>query len=222
MSKSVSWTALKERQARLQLPFDWIEEPTYYRVVIADFSSPFFTRLEKDVSDPDTLDFENNFKNNPQTIGDSNQRINVTSTLENITVDSFPCPSIVGTKWRSELSTSDITLSTSSFTQLKSVSGSGMLKAFILDFTSDRVDIRLTIDGQNVFTIDFDDLEGMFPGGGSDGGPSDECIMWTRTGSRFTFCPPCGLSFSSNFTISAKGETNNRRLDKMLTHYCIN
>ena len=91
-----------------------------------------------------------------------------------------------------------------------------------MDFTSDRVDVKLTIDGQDVFDIDLDDLEDGQTSGSSSAAQNTggAGIMYVKTGSRFCFNPPCGLTYTS-LTISAKGESNNRKLSSYLIHYVV-
>ena len=220
MARKVSWSALKDRQTRLSLPFDWVEESDYYIVKIFTLNDDFETILGKgDDSDSDTTDFETNYKNSPQTIGSAGDRLKVTADISAITTSGFPCPTISGDKWRTEVSTTDIGLSTGSYTTLKSLSN-GVLQSFILDFSTDRVDVKVTIDGQDIFNLDLDDLEDSQTGSSSNGANGVGGITYVKTGSKFCFNPPCGLTYS-NLTISAQAEQNNKKLSGYLIHYTV-
>lgn len=217
MARKISWSALKERQSRLNLPFDWIEETDYYVVKIFTLNDDFETVLGKGSgSDADTVDFENNFKNTPKSIA-LNDALNVNANINSVNLDGgFPCPIIEGSKWRTSNDTSDIPLSTSSFTQLKQLNN-GVLHSFICDLSTDRVDFKVTIDGVDIINVNIDDLEAGQGGSihGQGGG-----ILCVKTGSKVHFTPPCGLTYST-LTISAQAEQSNKKMSNLIINYSV-
>lgn len=206
MARKVSWSALKDRQARLSLPFDWVEEDNFYVVKIFTLNDDFESTLEKD-GNPDTIDFETNYKNNPQTIGSNNNSISVDVVAQNI----------IGSKWRTEIDTADISLPTNSYITLKSLTN-GTLTSLIVDFNTDRVDIKINIDGTDILDVDLDELENAQVGGTKDGTADD--IICVKTGSKFVFRPPHGLTYT-NLVISAKAEVKKKRMTNLLINYIV-
>jgi len=149
-------------------------------------------------------------------IGNDGDKLKVQATV----VAQSGCPTIDGDKWRTELDTSDISLVNGSFVTLKTLSN-GILQSVIIHFSTDRVDVRINIDGQDIFTIDLDDLEDIQVGGSgssSSGGGTTGGIMAIKTGSKFCFTPPCGLTYTT-LTISARAEQNNKKMKNLLIHY---
>lgn len=125
-------------------------------------------------------------------------------------------PTCAGSLWRTELETSDISLSTSSYTTLKTLSN-GVLQSLVIDFSSDRVDVKINIDGTDIFNLDLDDLEDMQVGSSSNAAGTSGVVA-VKTGSKFSFTPPCGLTYTT-LTISAQSESNNKKMSSLLINY---
>lgn len=149
-------------------------------------------------------------------IGNVGDKLKVTGELVSgdITIVGG-CPTIAGTKWRSEMDTTDINLSTTSFTTLKTLS-SGILESLAIEFSTDKLDLKINIDGTDIFTINLDDLEELQVGN-SSAAPSGG-IMSVKTGSKFSFTPRCGLTYNT-LTISAQAEQSNKKMENLLIHY---
>lgn len=56
----------------------------------------------------------------------------------------------------------DLNRSTESFDEIYNYAGSGRLKGFKVKFNSDRVRVKLTVDGEEIFDIDMQDWEDFF------------------------------------------------------------
>ncbi len=140
-----------------------------------------------------------------------------------VTAEVTPgCPTITGANWRTELDTADIAVSKTSYTTLKTLSD-GILESFVIQFNTDRMNVKVTIDGTEIFDIDLDDLEEIQVGGSgssSGGGVGIGRFMSVKTGSKFCFTPRCGLSYTT-LTISARAKQNNKKMKNILTHYVV-
>lgn len=232
------WPEMKTLIDSKSMNVQFIELANFYIVKAFDGLSIFVLEafVDKD-GGSDQIDFEANYKpsaNGPlDKLTFDNQDLNVTTELTSLDlssgnvpvaatiVDGGDCPTLNGSKWRTEQSTTDVSLSTVSYTTLKSLSN-GTLHSIVLDFNTDRVDVKLTIDGQEIFNVDLDDLEDNQTSGSSSAAQATggAGIMYVKTGSKFCFNPPCGLKYSS-LVISAQAEQNNKKLSGYLLHYSV-
>lgn len=151
-------------------------------------------------------------------IGNTGDRLKTDTEISSINLSGgFPCPTIPGNKWRTINDTSDISLSTSSFTQLKQLNN-GVLHSFICDLSTDKVDFKVTIDGTDIINVNIYDLEAG-QGGSSHGQGGG--ILCVKTGSKVHFTPPCGLTYST-LTISAQAEQSNKKMSNLIINYSVN
>ena len=125
------------------------------------------------------------------------------------------CP-IGSQKQRIIYSDSDITMP-ASYSTIYSYSGSGVIQGFLIDFNSDNVDVRLTLDStEEIFELNVDDIDDIQPSGGEDGGPPMMChILRRHSGSRFEVCFPCPLPFDSDLLIEGRRSSGgNKTMDQ--------
>jgi hypothetical protein len=109
-----------------------------------------------------------------------------------------------------------------SYNTIYDYSGTGKLYGFSMDFNSDNILIKLTIDGNSIFDIDLECIEDM-TGNGDDEGGSCFCnlgwINWNADRNIIKFKPPYPISYSSNIKIEAKANSNTSSRD--MTAYLI-
>ena len=232
MTRLESWTDFKVIVDTFSEPVTYIEFSDRYIVLFTYDAVKYYVVVIKD-SGAAVVDFEANYKpaGNVPTKGPTTQLSNVGVVGDRLKVDaelsvndvtiSGGCPTITGDKWRTELDTSDISLSDSSYTTLKTLS-TGILESIVIHFSTDRVDVKINVDGTDIFDMNLDDLEDIQVGGssssGSGGGTSTGGIMAIKTGSKFCFTPPCGLTYTT-LTVSAKAEQSNKKMKNLLVHY---
>ena len=108
------------------------------------------------------------------------------------------CP-VASPKYRVKYSDVNVNVP-ASYATMYTYSGTGLLWGFKLDFNDDDTEVRLEIDGEEIFEILIDDLENIFSG--------EEikrfCGIGAGESDRIEFCPPCPIAFTSNVLIQAR------------------
>lgn len=134
--------------------------------------------------------------------------------------DNVGCPTI-SDKLKIEHDGTDIII-TSSYVTLYNYSGSGKLFGMALDFNSNRVKIKLTVDSNVIFDLPFQTIEDIARfGGGSDKGSNRDLCGFFRIGAsdRIEFCPPCPMAYDSQILVEAvryNTSTNRKLTEKMV------
>ncbi len=132
------------------------------------------------------------------------------------------CPTL-SSKYRIDWSETkqDLPKSTSSYLEVYSYTGSGKFISAFLNFNSENVYVKITIDGEELFEMDMDALHDAFPTGGEDGLSSAmPCgIRWDRQRDVFYFCPSCPIVYTSSVSIECRANTPVKSRD--LTSYFI-
>jgi len=231
ITRRVDWATIKQFAQDKNVSIQYVDFGNEYELVAVDGAFIITSVLDKEPTDTTELDdFETNFKPAGNAKIDLNtytsNELNVTTVADGliaddqlpVTVVSANCPTLTGSKWRTEQSNTEVNISTGSYTVLKSLTD-GVLHSIVLDFSTDKMDVKFVVDGQEIFDIDLDDLEDN-QGGSSNGAAGSGGIMFVKTGSKFCFSPPCGLKYS-NLTISAKSNQNNKKLSGYLIHYSV-
>lgn len=108
------------------------------------------------------------------------------------------------------------------YTSIYSFSGSGELHNFVLDFDSDNILCKLTIDERTVFDLDCDILDNMLDDETYTG--SGLWIKWDSNRNALIFTAPQPIPFTAGFTISAKANSSSdsRDLDRYQIEYEVN
>lgn len=226
------WQIIKNMlNEKAHLELQWIDMTSHYIVAVYDGPFKALTKIKKtSPANADQTDFETNYKSGKnqriatavikdETTGD---KAGVTSTnrlkvdaLVNQQADGAPGCAVISKKLRIERDGSDITLNTSTYTSIYSYSGSGKFFGAALDFNSNKIQIKLTIDASDViFDLDFQTIEDMGRfGGGDDKGSSRDLCKFFRIGAsdRIEFCPPCALEYTSEVKIEAKATSGSSR-----------
>jgi hypothetical protein len=103
----------------------------------------------------------------------------------------------------------------SSYVTMYSYHGSGYYHGFAYEFNSNKVRIKLTVDGEVIFEETLQDIEDIARfGGGSTKGENRElmCGMFKIGSSdRLEFCPKCPLEFSSSVLLEGKKSTSSTK-----------
>jgi len=107
---------------------------------------------------------------------------------------------------------------TSSFATVFSNSGNGLLFSFGIEFTSDQVELRLVIDGNNVFTYTYEEIEN-FAFFGDDASGERDVFFHRATSDRLLFKPPWPIKYNSSFDIQARETSGNRSVDWINVYY---
>ena len=109
-------------------------------------------------------------------------------------------------KLRTDFSDSNITMGVS-YSTIYSYSGSGKLSGFTLDFNSDDVRVKLTIDSTEVvFELVLSDIEDIQLSTGDEGTDYGICngVLVVGSGSKIQFCPPCPIKYGSQVLIEGQ------------------
>jgi len=128
--------------------------------------------------------------------------------------DAPGCP-VLSNKVRVDWSGTEISLnpSTQPYTTLYSYNGSGKLGSVVVDFDSDNVYCRLTIDGEEIFDIDCAILDEIFDGSKDDPSFPFGWLKWNRAENVICFCPPCPVAYSSSILVEARANSNTSSRD---------
>jgi len=131
------------------------------------------------------------------------------------------CPTM-SNDFKVEYSDTNISM-TSSYATIYSYSGSGKFHGFALDFNSDSVRVKLEIDGNEVFALTLDEVEGMqaFSSSGcdDDSGAATGLVNMLKkaSGNRLYFSPPCPIKYTSSVTVSGQRTgSSNKTMDKQM------
>jgi len=103
------------------------------------------------------------------------------------------------------------------FYTVTEISGTGCIHAFHLSFNSDRVIVRLEIDGQEIFDVDCEELEDytISNNNGNGGGNFGSCMWmhWVKHGDHFVFSPKLPFKYNTSFKIMTKANSNSSSRD---------
>ena len=144
----------------------------------------------------------------------ADNRLKVQSQIEVEPDDISSCP-VMSNKFRVELDETDITVP-ASFATMYSYSGSGKFFSFIHCYDDDDTEVRLTIDGDVIFSINLEDLDDF-----EIDGDNDLCgwfkLIQSSGDNRFCFCPPCAIRYETSVLIEARRtDSSNNELHRQL------
>lgn len=233
-----SWTQLRDNAVGKTITnrIQWIDLDGAYYIALPDGSFTLRTRVRKaSPRTTDQVDFEDNYQSN------ANQVINANTIVDGIDPTQSPakvnpdrslcvsdvdgsnpgatpgCPTI-GKKLRTFNTETDATAS-SSYSTLWTRSGSGKLFGFAIDYNSDYVWVKLTIDGEAepAFEVTLQQVEDMqaYSGGGCDDSSSTTmgiCGFFKKaSGNKFYFCPPCPIAYETSVLIEHKRSSGSNK-----------
>lgn len=212
-SKPVTYIQFADRYLVL-FTYDALE---YYVVVIRDGGA-------------DVVDFETNYKpsGNTRTEGQSTYLSNVGLVGDRLKVDAQvvstnnDCPTLPPT-FKIEFDESNIDCP-ASYATLYTYSGSGVFHGAVLDFNSDSVRVKLTLDSNVIFELTLDEIESIQSfsswGCNDNGGSSNNVKMVTKTsGNRLNIWFDCPIRYSSSVSIEGQRTgSSTKRLDRKLVY----
>lgn len=226
---NISWAKLK--QMLLDKPsskLQYIDMGGHYVLILVEGSFQLKAKIKKtSPANSNQTDFENNYKssaNQPlsdrrlesqsgQIIGSVGDRIKVDAAMSGggNPADSPGCATI-SSKLRIEHDSSDINV-TDSYVTLYNYSGSGKFFGTVLDFNSNKVKVRLTVDGEQIFDLKFQDIEDIARFGANKNGDDRDMCGFFRVGQadRLEFCPPCAIKYDSSVLIEAVRTTSSTK-----------
>jgi len=217
--KSISWSDMKTFvSSSTSISKTYLEETSRYTILAAFGSLTVKCILPRGESDSDTTDFDNNYKSTWNSLfPDINQN---NQQIVELTGD-VTCPS-VSKKLRFDHTENNTTI-TSSYVTLYSYSGSGKLHGFVLDYNSDSVRTKLTIDGSDeIFELTMDEIEDLqsYTGGGCDDSQSSELLggfIKKSSGNKLNVEFKCPIKYETSVLIEAQRTSgSNKRLDRRI------
>lgn len=186
------------------LPHYYTTNGDSYRIVSRD-DTMFF---QCDVDIDDVIDYETNYKPNANKATVTTTGINVLGGADFIS------------NLKTYFSNSDTSL-TSSHSDIYTKTGSGLIWGFSLEFDSNRVALRLEVDGQEVFDYklkeEIEEFARFFSTTKSTGSRDDFFAL--SSSDRVLFRPPKPIRYSSEFKIQAKETSGNRKVDWIKVYY---
>lgn len=81
------------------------------------------------------------------------------NTGDRLKVDAISSVPTISNKLRIDLSSTSISVPSSNFVTLYSYNGSGNFFGTLLEFNNGNIDVRLTIDGEVIYTLNVNDVE---------------------------------------------------------------
>ena len=231
MIRIEKWNEFKAIADEFSTSIQCVHHGNWYYLYIFRSGIPFYHVLpQTSPANSDQTDFEDNYQSMANqivlgyknTITGNGNDAHVTSGNRLQVEDSEPSATetpgspVMTAKVRSIISDTEISLNNSgqSHTVLYSYSGKGKLYNYTLCFDDDDVFSRLVVDGEEIFNIDCDILEGMT---NNDGYRSDILgwFHWDRSKNIFTFKPDYPIVYNTSVSIEAKANSgsNNRDLE---------
>lgn len=136
------------------------------------------------------------------TIGNTGDRLKVSADIVSTSGNVSPAFS---PKVRVDVLTTDVVLTTGSFTNIYTYSGTGLLHGFNVEFNNINVIVRLQIDGETIFSgVTIATLNGLL-GTGNDAARRQAGGGIVTSSATIDWSLKHPIKFSSNVTISADG-----------------
>ena len=199
-----NWTEFKNFLIDKNASFHYIERSRLYELFAFSSNIVLTLQLSKNPADlTDLNDFETNFKNSIN--GPLNPR---SSTL----------PS----KSKTILSDTKITLpkNSAAYYDLLNVTGAGLVNAFVLNFESKKVNVRLEIDNDEIFAIDCSILDKFPEEVLSAENNRSGWIFWSEHEDCLSIQPPNPWEYKVYFKIQIKSSTESQKdLERYLIQY---
>lgn len=218
-----TWTDVKNNLTNRNLIAQYVEDTYRYRVYCLDLDFQIYCELDKEAIDTTDLDdFETNFKPTGNAALSRDVIVDNNVTLNSSPSDLVGCDSI-SPKLRVDYSGTNQSI-TSSYTTVYSYSGSGKLFGFVLDFNSDSVRVKFTIDGtEQIFELtlnQIEDLQAYSSGGCDDSSNTDDGLLGffkKASGNKLYFQPLHCIVYYSEVKIEAQRTgSSNKTLDDYL------
>ena len=109
---------------------------------------------------------------------------------------------------------------TSTFSDVVSVSGSGSLQAFSMELDSDKIEVKVVSDGNDVFTMDCELLDDMANDSNAINLGLAGFITWHKGKKLISFdSKSFCFSYESSFKIQARETSGNRKIERFLCWY---
>lgn len=122
-------------------------------------------------------------------------------------------PSINKAKLEYGFDTVDLPRYNESFYEVSQNAGEGLLHAFELSFNSDRVIVKVEIDGQELFEVDCDELNNFDSFDYAHNTDPFIWFKWYSSGNHFVFKPQIPLKFNTSYSIKIKANSNSNSRD---------
>ena len=134
---------------------------------------------------------------------DVNAQVNVSVEL-----DENPGCSVLSNKAVIDSNSSDISFGTS-FTQIYSYSGTGKLANFLMRFNTDDCNVKLTVDGNQVFDINLDAYEKLLD---MDHNLNNSWLNMNHGDKSISFRPNCPIQYTSSVLIEVKSDKKTKKV----------
>lgn len=155
-------------------------------------------------------DFENNYAtHNGLPLGSATELHNIGTAGDRLKVDSMFSPvepSKVVVDWSNNKI--DLPRQSIGYAEVYRHDGTGSLYGFTMDFNSDNIFVKLTIDDNQIFEINFAGIEEM-----NIGTKTGRWVNWSSATNVLVFDPYGPISFSSSVVIEAKANQETSAYD---------
>ncbi len=129
--------------------------------------------------------------------------------------DAPGCP-VTTTKLRYDFDDTGVTISTT-FVTLFTYSGSGKFFGIVLDFNSDQVEVKCTIDSEVIFNLTAAQLKDIQIPAAAGQSQGIGGLEWENAGSRLRFTPPCAIKFGTDVKFEGKRTgASDKTLDRVM------
>lgn len=211
---SSNWTFIKALvDAGTKLHYT--EDAVQYRLMTFNGQILYETHLFKDSSsviledatqnDLDLTDFEDNYKPTANPIEKVSVEATLVSGSEINIKGGSPCTS---TKLRYDQMTRNQTVANGSYTEVYNYSGTGKVSAIYLKFSFKTMQIKVTVDGEDIFAdLDIEDLPK-----GNGANENTTPFIWRSALNEVVVQFPHSISYDTSVSIYAKGSMNDKKL----------
>ena len=210
MIRLEQWSDFKTILDQFSIYPQYVSYSEHYYLTISKNELKFDLILLKSTpANSDQLDFETNYLSHSNPTAVQNVTVIGNVTPNETTLD--PTQSQVDISFTKI----DLPRSTEAYATIYNYNGSGKFHSFSMDFNSDNVMVKLTIDGNQIFEIDCKYIEDMSPSVGETGGIRAffGWLGWESSKNVINFYPRYSIKFLSNIKIEAKANSNTTTRD---------
>lgn len=129
--------------------------------------------------------------------------------------DGYSVPAVKRLRYANVAQVSGI--DTSSWSDLFAYTGAGILYGAVFHFNTEKMDLRLSVDGLEVFELDLREIRDDFHLGNGN----KQCPRWIYTHSnlRFVMELPVPVAAEASITIQARSHSGNKKMNRGLVVY---